>query len=444
MRTLVALVVYASISAAATISGSAGQENLASNTWLMKHNTGLAAMKESRFEEAAQRFEECWTLSRTSLERGLAANDTGMALKKLGRMPEAVPWLERALNEWNGNADRFAQTSRALYDAYRRWGDYVAAERVLRNAIARNCSPGIHVVLATDLGDLLREQGRALEAGPLFESVVKDSSASPESRAWALLGLSDIERQQNAWQASVQHAMAVARLAREKDDLELEAIALRAMGNGWLDARDLAQAEPALRRSLEIFQKLPEAGAEQTSDVLASLGFLYRIENKPGLAADALERALNMKRLALGPEHPQLALILELLADVRSSTGESDAARALMQQCMAILNRRLGEQSVPMAVALSNAAEIELRGGQLEAAADDYGRALGMFRQLGAERAVLMLQVMDRYASLLKRMHRGREAKTLRNEAKAIREQWPALPATISAESFLADERRGR
>jgi tetratricopeptide (TPR) repeat protein len=192
------------------------------------------------------------------------------------------------------------------------------------------------------------------------------------------------------------------------------------MGNAWLDSGDLAQAEPLLRRALNIFETLERPQPEQTSDVLASLGFLYRMEKKPGIAEDALTRALDMKRATLGPTHPQITPILAMLADIWSQNGNSEKAQALAQESIRILVDRFGEQSYPVAVALANAAEIELRAGHNEAAAERYGHAWRIFREPGAERTVVMARVIDRYAALLRRMHRGRDAQLLLAEARTI------------------------
>jgi tetratricopeptide (TPR) repeat protein len=414
MRILAALLVYVSLLAAAPAQRPA-------NIWVAKHDAGLAAMDEHRFGDAAQAFEDCWSISQTSTQRGIAANDAGIALRRLGRYQDAAMWLDRSLKEWSAEPDRFAHTSRALYGAYRDLGDYVAGERVLRVAIARRSEPAIHITLETDLGDLLREQGRAAEARPFFESALAGSPDASEIKVYALLGLSDLDRQQQNWQASVQRALDATELARRMGARELEGVGLRALGNAWLDSGDLAQAEPTLRRSLNVLENLEKPAPEQTSDVLASLGFLYRMQKKPGLAEDSLTRALDMKRSLVGPTHPQVTPILAMLADVWSQIGDYQQAQTSAQQCVEILVDRFGEQSFPVAVALSNAAEIELRAGNTDAAADRYGHALRIFRALGADRSVVMVRVIDRYAALLKRMHRGHDAKLLLSEARTLR-----------------------
>jgi tetratricopeptide (TPR) repeat protein len=414
MRTRAALLLYVSVLAAAAAQRSG-------NVWLAKHESGLAAMDERRFGDAAQAFQDCWSISQTSMQRGIAANDAGIALRRLGRQTEAAMWLERSLKEWSAENDRFAHTSRALYGAYRDMGDYVAGERVLRVAISLNSEPAIHITLETDLGDLLREQGRAAEARPFFEAAMAGTPEASETRVYALLGLSDLDRQQQNWDSSVKRATDATELARRINARELEGVALRALGNAWLDSGNLAEAEPTLRRSLNVLENLEKPQPEQMSDVLASLGFLYRMENKPGIAEDALTRALDMKRSVMGPTHPQVTPILAMLADVWSQTGDHQKAETSAQQCVQILVDRFGERSFAVAVALSNAAEIELRAGNTDAAADRYGHALRIFRGLGADRSVVMVRVIDRYAALLKRMHRGRDAKLLLSEARTIR-----------------------
>ena len=405
-------------------SGRSGCAAWSGNVWLAKHESGLAAMDERRFGDAAQAFQDCWSISQTSMQRGIAANDAGIALRRLGRQTEAAMWLERSLKEWSAENDRFAHTSRALYGAYRDMGDYVAGERVLRVAISLNSEPAIHITLETDLGDLLREQGRAAEARPFFEAAMAGTPEASETRVYALLGLSDLDRQQQNWDSSVKRATDATELARRINARELEGVALRALGNAWLDSGNLAEAEPTLRRSLNVLENLEKPQPEQMSDVLASLGFLYRMENKPGIAEDALTRALDMKRSVMGPTHPQVTPILAMLADVWSQTGDHQKAETSAQQCVQILVDRFGERSFAVAVALSNRwQKLSCGAGESTDAAADRSRSrvtafFAMVFGKAESRSVVMVRVIDRYAALLKRMHRGRDAKLLLSEAQ--------------------------
>jgi DNA-binding phage protein len=181
--------------------------------------------------------------------------------------------------------------------------------------------------------------------------------------------------------------------ARRINARELGGVGLRAMVNAWLDSGNLAQAEPTLKRALSVFENLEISNLSRPATVLASLGFLYRMEKKPGIAEDAQIRAFDLKRSLSGPTHPQVTPILAMLVDVWSQTGNNEKAETTVWQCVEILVNHFGEQSFPVPLLYARRRGIELRAGNPEAAAD---------------RSVVLASVIDRYAALLKRMYRGR------------------------------------
>lgn len=408
------------------------------NVWRDTNNAGLAAMRKHDFPAAALAFEECWSATAAPSERAAAALGAGSALGKLGRSRESAVWFERAAELWRDDPSHmndFAVASHELFAAYRQTGDYPRAESAVRQALSRLSSAAGHRILAADLADLLREEGRVSEARPLFEAELSDA-ASPLGRIDALIGLADLDRQTRQWLSAIDSLEQAARIARELPSIELEAMAVRGMGTTWLDAGDTARAEPLLRRGLALSQTISPPDPQATGDALASLGLLYRMENKPGLAEDALTRALDLERKSLGPQHPQLAAILEMLGDVASRTGDAEKAREYMKQALDILISRFGESSIAVAVALVNSAEVERGANSFETARADYERALVPLRRFRADSGPLLPGVLENYASLLKLMHQKREAKALLAEARSVRAAAPPATAEVVAQSF--------
>jgi hypothetical protein len=75
---------------------------------------------------------------------------------------------------------------------------------------------------------------------------------------------------------------------------------------------------------------------------------------------------------------------------------------------------------MPVATALTNRAAIEQRANRLDAAVRDYARATAISRTHPEHRS-LHLAMMERYAALLKSMHRAREAKEAAAEVQSFR-----------------------
>ena len=76
------------------------------------------------------------------------------------------------------------------------------------------------------------------------------------------------------------------------------------------------------------------------------------------------------------------------------------------------MKRLLGEDALPTAVAMANRANVEQRANDLDAAAKDYEQALGIARTHPGHDP-LEKTMIRRYADLLKRMHRDRQAEEL-------------------------------
>ncbi len=435
MRALgAAYLLFVSFSAARLFAASGAPDN---TRWIVANNAGVAAIHDHRFDDALRSFRESWQDAGNSTERATAAFGLGRAFEKMNRPADAALWFERSAAEWRntpGRANQFAAASHSLFSAYRNAGDYPRAEQALRDGLTGPVDAPHRAILTSDLADLLREEGRVSESRPLFDAVLKDSP-SPIRQIDAIIGLADLDRQTRQWDSALARLESAARMAREIHSVELETFAVRGMGNAWLDSGNIAQAEPLLRRAVALSETIEPPDPTETGDALACLGFLYRMEGKPGLAEDALVRALEIKRGVLGDGHPQLASILQMLADVSSGTGDFESARRYTRQSIDILTSHFGEDSVAAAVALANSAEIEVRAQNFESARNSYQRALVSLRRYRADAAPLLPGVLERYAALLKRMHRGREAKPLIAEARSIRS---AKPVAVLAESFAS------
>lgn len=415
MRTLIALVAGVSLTVVAFAGGEPEETD-----WAAVHSAGLKADRRQNHREAIEDFKQSWRLARTTAEQGASANDLGQAYRELGQAKEAKEWLERACDIWRKEPDAghfLAISASSLGDVDRDAGDYPRAEILLREALsAKNPDPVSADMIRNALGDLMREQGRFSEASALLsETLHRDGIAWPE-RVNALVGLADIARETRDWKASEEKWNEALSIARAQNDRNTEAIATRGLAAMWVSAGNLSRAEPLFRRALSLIEGNSESKPGQTASVLSGLADVYRAQNKLALAEDAWSQALNLDRTAFGDLHPQVAFLTEMLADVYSARGERELARDYATRAVEVMKCLFGENTLPTAVALVNRATVEQRGSQLEAAAGDFEHALAIAReQRAAERGNDLLEktMTERYAGLLKSMHRNREARAL-------------------------------
>ncbi len=284
----------------------------------------------------------------------------------------------------------------------------------------RNSDPQSRENIRNSLADLLREQGKSPEARQLFEDSLKENGVSWQERANALSGLADIDRQAGDWEASAQKWNQVLELASEQKDAVAEAIAARGLAAMWLETGQVARAEPLFRRAVNLIENSPDAPPDQLAAALAGIGGLYRAENKLTLAEDAFLRALQLDRAALGETHPQVAWLMEMLSDVYSTIGERDMALDYASRAVNVMQGLFGDASLPAAASMANRATIEQREKELNAALKDFDGALGIARSYPGNE-VFKQTLTERYAALLKSMHRDREAKGLIASARSFR-----------------------
>jgi tetratricopeptide (TPR) repeat protein len=254
--------------------------------------------------------------------------------------------------------------------------------------------------------------GRSTEAQSLFKESIDSGTVPWQLRAGALIGLADIDGQNGDWEASIGRWNEVLEICRREKDEKTEAIALRGFAVTWLRSGTAARAEPLLRRSLRMMENNPDMPPEQIASTLASMGELYRSENKLALAEGEWSRALQIDRAALGEAHPQVAWLMEMLADLYSARGEFSLAREYATGASEMMSGSFGENSMPVAVALTNRAIVEQRARDLDAAAKDYEHAIAIAR-VHPEHRSIEAGMIQRYAGLLKAMHRTREAKAM-------------------------------
>jgi tetratricopeptide (TPR) repeat protein len=423
MRTSIVLTIYVSLTGVAFAQSPPAVKEIAVE-WVAAHEAGMAANDRGSFDEARVTFERSWAIAGTPEEQGSSAHDPGQTLRRIGRGREARQWLERAYELWRGvprAGSRLALAAASLADLDRSEGDYAGAERILRGTLAGLAGePGAGAIIQVNLAELLREEGNNEEARTLFERAIGEEGISWKLHISALVGLADLDRQNAEWDASASRWNEAIKIAAARQDNLAEAVGVRGLATMWLDAGNTARAEPLFRRALRMLDNDTKTPPEQLAAALSGLAEFYRFQNKLSLAEDAWSRALQIERKELGETHPQVACLLENLADVYSARGEFSLARDYSTRASEMLSASFGGDSLQEAAALTNRALVETRASDLNAAAKDYERAIGIARA-HPENRPLAAMMIQRYASLLKLMHRSREAKALNIEARMFR-----------------------
>ncbi len=401
--------------------------------WRRVYQSALVASSQHRDDEARDLLEKSWQTAVGDDERGLAADGLGQTERRLGRIEEARQWLGRAIDAFEQDpkqAHRLAVAGLNLSDLERTTGNYYGAEAVLQKILnSPACDTETRGFLRNSLADLLREEGRTQEAQRLFRETLDSPAPAARVRVASMIGLADIDRQQSAWESSISQWNEALEISRREKDEAAEAIILRGLGQTWLQSGSTARAEPLLKKSLSLSLSLMDTNAEIPPEEVAAshavLAELYRAENKLALAEDEWTRAVDIEKPLLGEAHPQVAILREMLSDVYAARGEFAVARDYAARASDAMGRTFGENSMAEAAALTNQAGVEQRAGSFEAAARYFARAVSIARAHPEHRSI-GIKMIQRYADLLKVMHRSGEAKALLAQRKALFENEPS------------------
>lgn len=436
MRSLAALslLVYLNLSAATATAAeidSKPASTVVSGSWEQVHGAGKGAYAAKDFAQAEALFRKSATLALSTVQRAISANDLGHLLHHLNREKEAKSSFEQALSTWreySGFGDPAAITALGLADVLRALGDYKGALKIQAEALAyKGITPDTRVALLNAQGDLTRETGTFELSYYLFDEALATPGLADRRKLDALLGMGDLARHFADYAKSTASFQQAEELAEALHNELLTAVAMRGLAQTYVLAGVYARAEPLYRRSLNLLETSHSA-PEQIAITLACAGDLYRLEGKLALAEDAWNRTIALETPSLGANHPQVALILQQLAELYSFENRMDLAQTYANNSYRIMSQTLGVNSPAAGAALASVALVEFREQHFEDAAKHYRDALAVLRKAQMGNDTSVAAILDRYSSVLKAMHRNKEAKIAELEAKTIQKGQHFLP----------------
>jgi tetratricopeptide (TPR) repeat protein len=177
-----------------------------------------------------------------------------------------------------------------------------------------------------------------------------------------------------------------------------------------------ASAEPLLRRALRMFGEAP-VGRSRYAATLVSLGIVYEQEGKRALAEDALTQSLRGD----SPADSRSTIALELLAVLLAREKRCQEAAEFANHADRIIRSTFGQDGPPRASALATVAFVEEHAGDLENAEHHYSQALRILRAYKLLDSSAGFDVMTQYVIVLRKLHRGQEAKSVNAELARFR-----------------------
>lgn len=158
----------------------------------------------------------------------------------------------------------------------------------------------------------------------------------------------------------------------------------------WSQANSVADTKEALAatlRALEAWERVLGPDHADIATILNYVAQLYRYTDDFGRAEAASLRALDIAQKALGSEHPEVAESLENLGLIELEKGDYPDAGRLLRRSLAIREKALDPYDLRIASSLTSLAQQQLVGGGNDRSAEPLVlRALSIYeRKLGPD-----------------------------------------------------------
>ncbi|MGE0359342.1 MAG: tetratricopeptide repeat protein [Vicinamibacterales bacterium] len=156
--------------------------------------------------------------------------------------------------------------------------------------------------------------------------------------------------------------------------------------------------------------------------LLATIGGVYGSLGVYDRSATLLERALQLRRSTLGPDHPDTAESMQGLAEAYRELARFDEAEAMHRETLAI-KRRIGSPPASIAVSLNDLGLTLSERGRFADAEPLLREAIDTWRRLGLDSAADVAVGLNNLAQTLRQQGRLDDAVAALDEAIAIRRQ---------------------
>jgi tetratricopeptide (TPR) repeat protein len=209
-----------------------------------------------------------------------------------------------------------------------------------------------------------------------------------------------------------------------KDQPLVEAAARQVIGDTYKTLGRLDDADPNLRRSLELYEKDLGRDSVEIADAMSSLAWLRWAQGKQDEAEPLLHEAYGIKRRLLKEDDPALAKSLRNLAVLHAEMGKNAEAEPMYRQALAVFRHSPGPEDLEAATTLKELGMLLQEEGRLDESEPLLREALEIRRRVLGDVHPDVARALHDLAFLLKAQGKLPEAEQSLREA--IR-QWRAI-----------------
>ena len=395
------------------------------------NNLGDGLAQQGRFAEAEPYYRQAveafnQTMGADHPQTLKATCGYGVMLCRMGRREEGLAIVRPALKDLEAalGADHpdALLVSGGIATLLREIGDLEDAEKLFRRTVAtaeQSLGP-LHPTTVTcthGLAMLLLDKGDVASAAEMFRRAIEAMDKTGQASEKVLLDCFGLV---NALVQLGQLAEAEP-LLRRAVDIHIKArgaehpetqVAMTMLAHLLGRLKRPAEAETVWRRLLEIRSRALPAEDPEVLDVVDSLARALLDQNKQTEALDLLRRIVEDRRRVLGPKHIDTIVSVNNLSFLLRQQGDLDGAEEALRQNLASLQKTVGWSHRETITCANNLASILQARGQLAAAAELYVQALAAAHRekvFKAHENETMQGLISNYAACLTAMGRSRE-----------------------------------
>jgi CHAT domain-containing protein/tetratricopeptide (TPR) repeat protein len=202
-------------------------------------------------------------------------------------------------------------------------------------------------------------------------------------------------------------------------------------------------AEQTLKQALGLHEEAAKAGATPTAQLahmytLLQLSGFYQQSDRVQDASVLMERVVVMMEKLVGPDHPNVATQLEVVASTYALLRRYAEAEALRKRAIAINERAYGREHQNVALSLQGLGHLYRLQDRYEEALPLLLRALEIAeKQLGSDHPILM-QYLSEIAAVYRTQQRYADAEPLLKRALALLEKAQGFDPTLIGSQKIA------
>ena len=246
-------------------------------------------------------------------------------------------------------------------------------------------TPELKARLAASLGTIYANAARPSDALRLIDEALASHGIDAETRGALLARRAAALNLRDDHVGAVTDATRAERLARERGDIAAAAHAASEVAVAYAGLSRHAEAEAALDRAEADFDTLAgaadptqvERGRRGLASVLHNRGYLRHRRGDAAGAMPALNRAITVKRVVFGADHPKTLNSIYLRGVIALGLGQVDAAEADYRLALEGYRKAHGEASLRYRETLAELAVLDLDRGRYTEAERAFQALLG-------------------------------------------------------------------